>query len=199
MPRLGIKGREAIDARTAFQTMHMLEGVITRGTATNLRSLVLPLFGKTGTTTGPKDVWFVGGTQKLIAGVYVGFDSPRNMGGWAYGGTIAAPIIKDLIETSRDSWEALPPIAPDGIQMVRVNRRTGKRVLDGWPDGDPRGDIIWEAFKPDSEPERSTRQDLIAAKRDEILALIRAGREGDAFIRRDGEVENFAEEQGGIY
>lgn len=199
MPRFGLKGRQAMDPRTAYQTMHMLEGVVSRGTATVLSGLELPLFGKTGTTTGPKDVWFVGGTQKLIAGVYVGFDSPRNMGGWAYGGTIAAPIIKDLIETSRDSWEALPPIAPDGIQMVRVNRRTGKRVLDGWPDGDPRGDIIWEAFKPDSEPERSTRQDLIAAKRDEILALIRAGREGDAFIRRDGEVENFAEEQGGIY
>ena len=87
----------------------------------------------------------------------------------------------------------------DNMALAECGAVLCKRVLDGWPDGDPRGDIIWEAFKPDSEPERSTRQDLIAAKRDEILALIRAGREGDAFIRRDGEVENFAEEQGGIY
>ncbi len=36
--------------------------------------------------------------------------------------------------------------------MVRVDRRTGKRVLDGWPTGDPRSDIIWEAFKPDPGP-----------------------------------------------
>ncbi|MEM7779038.1 MAG: transglycosylase domain-containing protein [Pseudomonadota bacterium] len=199
MPRFGIKGREAMDPRTAFQTMHMLEGVVSRGTATVLSGLGLPLFGKTGTTSGPKDVWFVGGTQRLIAGAYVGFDTPRDMGGWAYGGTIAAPIIKDLIESSKDRWSALPPVAPDGIRMVRVDRRTGKRVLDGWPDGTPRADIIWEAFKPNSEPDRSTRQDEIAAKRDEILALIRAGREGDVFIRREGEVENFAEEQGGIY
>ncbi|MFU7528547.1 penicillin-binding protein 1A [Qipengyuania sp. ASV99] len=201
MPRFGIKGVQAMDARTAFQTMHMLEGVVTRGTATVLSDLGLPLFGKTGTTTGPKDVWFVGGTQRLIAGVYVGFDNPRNMGGYAFGGTIAAPIFKDLIENSRDRWTALPAIAPEGIRMVRVNRRTGKRVLDGWPTGDPRSDIIWEAFKPDSEPERATRQDEIAAKRDEILNLIRDSRRAVAAgpERAEGQPADFVEEQGGIY
>lgn len=200
MPRFGLKGRQAMDARTAFQTMHMLRGVVTRGTATILNDLNLPLFGKTGTTTGPKDVWFVGGTQRLIAGAYVGFDNPRNMGGYAFGGTIAAPIIKDLIQNSRDKWSDLPAVAPQGIRMVRVDRRTGKRVLDGWPTDDPRADIIWEAFKPDTEPERATRQDEIKAKRDEILALIRAGREGPSDAgRRQGEPTNFAEEQGGIY
>jgi penicillin-binding protein 1A len=50
-------------------------------------------------------------------------------------------------------------------------------VFDGWPTDDPRSAIIWEAFKPDTEPERYTRQDAIAAKRNEILALIRAGRQ----------------------
>ena len=200
MPRFGIKGEQAMDARTAFQTMHMLEGVVTRGTATVLNDLELPLFGKTGTTTGPKDVWFVGGTQRLIAGAYMGFDTPRNMGGYAFGGTIVAPIIKDLIQNTRDHWSALPAIAPEGIRMVRVNRRTGKRVLDGWPTDDPRGDIIWEAFKPDTEPERSTRQDEIAAKRDEILSLIRAGRQrGTSAAQSEGQPANFAEEQGGIY
>ncbi len=199
MPRFGIKGIEAMNPRTAFQTMHMLEGVVSRGTATVLRSLNLPLFGKTGTTTGPKDVWFVGGTQRLIAGAYVGFDNPRNMGGYAYGGTIAAPIIKDLIENSRERWSTLPPVAPDGIRMVRVDRRTGKRVMDGWPSGDPLGDIIWEAFAPDTDPDRSTRQDEIAARRDEILALIRAGRDGNIGGRGADEPANFAEEQGGIY
>ncbi|MEP0391378.1 MAG: transglycosylase domain-containing protein [Erythrobacter sp.] len=200
MPRFGIKGRQAMDGRTAFQIMHMLEGVVTRGTATVLNDLGLPLFGKTGTTTGPKDVWFVGGTQRIVAGAYVGFDNPRNMGGYAYGGTIVAPIIKDLIRSSRDHWSDLPPVAPEGIRMVRVDRRTGKRVQAGWPSRDGNSDIIWEAFKPDTEPERSTRQDEIAAKRDEILALIQAGREGGGQARRaEGEPENFAEEQGGIY
>lgn len=201
MPRFGLKGEQAMDPRTAFQVMHMLEGVVTRGTATVLNDLGLPLFGKTGTTTGPKDVWFVGGTQQLVAGAYVGFDTPRNMGGYAYGGTIVAPIIKELIQNSRDHWSDLPAVAPDGIRMVRVDRRTGKRVLDGWPTGDPRGDVIWEAFKPDTEPDRATRQDEIAAKRDEILNLIRASRRaaGEGDDRNDGEPSDFVEEQGGIY
>ncbi|MEM6856360.1 MAG: transglycosylase domain-containing protein [Pseudomonadota bacterium] len=198
MPRMGLKGRQAMDARTAFQTMHMLEGVVTRGTATNLRSLELPLFGKTGTTTGPKDVWFIGGTQRMVAGAYLGFDTPRNLGGYAYGGTIAAPIIKSMIEKSRSRWSDLPAVAPEGVRMVRIDRRTGKRVFDGWPSDDPLSDVIWEAFKPDTEPQRSTRQDEIAAKRAEILALIEAGRNGDGF-REEGMPENFAEDQGGIY
>jgi penicillin-binding protein 1A len=200
MPRFGIKGRQAMDARTAYQTMHMLEGVVQRGTATILRDLNLPLFGKTGTTTGPKDVWFVGGTQRMVVGAYVGFDTPRNMGGYAFGGTIAAPIVKDVISNTRERWSALPPIAPEGIRMVRVDRRTGKRVLDGWPTSDPMGGIIWEAFKPDTEPDRATRQDEIAARRDEILALIRAGREGNRpGVGGEDQPINFAEEQGGIY
>lgn len=180
MPRFGVMGAQAMDARTAFQVMHMLRGAVSRGTATVLNSLGLPLFGKTGTTTGPKDVWFIGGTQQLIAGAYVGFDQPRNMGGYAFGGTISAPIIKSLIEKTKPKWSDLPPVAPAGVRMVRIDRRSGKRVFDGWPSDDPKSAIIWEAFKPDTEPERYTRQDAIAAKRNEILALIRAGRQSAA-------------------
>jgi penicillin-binding protein 1A len=202
MPRLGMRGEQAMDARTAFQTMHMLRGAVSRGTATVLNPLQLPLFGKTGTTTGPKDVWFIGGTQQMVAGAYLGFDRPRNMGGYAFGGTIAAPIIKSLIEKSRDKWSDLPPVAPAGVRMVRVDRSTGKQVFDGWPSDDPRSAIIWEAFKPDTEPERFTRQDAIAARRNEILALIRTGR-ANAQARDednpDAPPRNFAEDRGGIY
>ena len=202
MPRLGIKGQQAMDARTAFQVMHMLRGAVSRGTATVLNPLELPLFGKTGTTTGPKDVWFIGGTQQYVAGAYVGFDQPRNMGGYAYGGTIAAPIIKSLIEKTRANWSDLPPVAPNGVRMVRIDRRSGKQVFDGWPTDDPRSAIIWEAFKPDTEPERYTRQDEIAARRNEILDLIRAGRQNAAEALDDTPDEappSFVEEQGGIY
>ena len=43
--------------------------------------------GKTGTTSGPTDVWFVGGTPQMIGGLYIGYDSPRKLGGYAQGGT----------------------------------------------------------------------------------------------------------------
>ena len=202
MPRLGLKGTQALDARTAFQVMHMLRGAVTRGTATVLAPLGLPLFGKTGTTTGPKDVWFVGGTQQYIAGAYVGFDQPRNMGGYAFGGTISAPIIKSFIEKTRKKWSDLPPVAPNGVRMVRVDRRTGKRVFDGWPSDDPKSAIIWEAFKPDTEPERFTRQDEIASRRNEILELIRAARrnaERAVVNETEQEPVELVGEQAGVY
>ncbi len=199
MPRFGVKGTQAMDARTAFQVMHMLRGAVSRGTATVLNPLGLPLFGKTGTTTGPKDVWFIGGTQAMIAGAYVGFDQPRNMGGYAYGGTIAAPIIKSLIEKTKAKWSDLPAVAPQGVRMVRIDRRSGKRVFDGWPTDDPKSAIIWEAFKPDTEPERYTRQDAIAAKRNEILALIRAGAQSAASAVVEAPADSTVEyEEGGI-
>ncbi len=70
-----------LDPRTAYQVVHMLEGVVQRGTAVRLRDLDLPLFGKTGTTSGPTNAWFIGGSADMVAGVYVGFDQPRNLGG----------------------------------------------------------------------------------------------------------------------
>ena len=202
MPRLAPSGEQVLDPRTAFQVIHMLQGVVQRGTAVVLRDLKLPLFGKTGTTNGPTNVWFVGGSPDIVAGVYMGFDQPRNMGGYAQGGTYAAPMFKQFVRETRDRWSAEPFIAPPGIRMVRVDRRTGKRVFDAWPSDDPRAGVIWEAFKPDTEPDRSTRLDEIAAKRDEILDLIRRARESDVFrgnSGRDDEPSDFVEDQGGIY
>jgi len=203
MPRPGPMGRQVIDARTAFQVTHMLEGVITRGTAKVLRDQNLPLFGKTGTTTGPKDVWFIGGTQQLMVGTYLGFDQPRNMGGYAQGGTVAAPIVKTFIQETRDRWRDNPPVAPAGVRMVRIDRRTGGRVFDAWPGTEDNAAIIWEAFKPDTEPPRSTRASEIAAQRQELLDLIRRARRAqaslDAPVEREEPPENFVEEQGGIY
>ncbi|WP_425594356.1 penicillin-binding protein 1A [Qipengyuania gelatinilytica] len=202
MPRFEPGGRQVLDPRTAFQTVHMLQGVVTRGTAVRLRSLGLPLFGKTGTTNGPTNAWFVGGTPDIIAGMYVGFDQPRNLGGWVQGGNTAAPIMKRFIEATRDRWTTDDFIAPPGIRMVKIDRRTGKRVFDGEPSDDPKAAVIWEAFKPDTEPSRSTRSDQLAAERSEILELIRRARQGitgDRTEGRDDQPTDFVEDQGGIY
>ena len=198
MPRFGLKGEQAMDARTAFQMVHMLEGVVTRGTATRLRDLGLPMFGKTGTTSGPTNAWFVGGTPEIVAGVYVGHDQPRNLGGWVQGGNTAAPIFKQFVQETRDRWSEQPAVAPAGIRMVRIDRKTGKRVFEGEPTDDPQAAVIWEAFKPDTEPPRVTRQDRIADLREELLSLIRRGTDG-SLSSNDGQPSDFVEEQGGIY
>lgn len=201
MPRLGVSGRQVMDPRTAFQVVHMLQGVITRGTAVRLRSLDLPIFGKTGTTTGPTNAWFVGGSPNLIAGMYIGFDQPRPLGGWVQGGNTAAPIFKDFVEGTRKRWTPDEFVAPPGVLMVKIDRRSGKRVFEGTPSEDPKAAIIWEAFKPDTEPPRATRQDQIAARRNEILELIRAAwRPAQRAETGQGSANpDFVEEQGGIY
>lgn len=202
MPRIARRGKQAMDAATAYQTVHMLEGVVTRGTAVTLRDLDIPLFGKTGTTTGPTDVWFVGGSQDFVAGVYLGYDTPRSLGGFAQGGRIAAPIFKQVVQSTKDRWSRQPFVAPAGIRMVRIDRASGKQVMGAEPGNDPKSSIIWEAFKPDTEPKRYTAQDEFTRKRDALIAEIRAAqadRTAAARAQSSNLPADFAEEQGGLY
>ncbi len=165
MPRFAQTGRQLMDPVTAYQTVHMLEGVIQRGTATMLRDLNRPLFGKTGTTTGPTDVWFIGGTPTWVAGIYLGYDRPRNLGGAAFGGTLAAPVFKEFARVAVRGQPPLPFIAPEGVRMVRIDRASGRRVYGGWPDPANEGALIWEAFKAETEPRRSMRSDELPEQR----------------------------------
>ena len=158
MPRPPDRTRQLLDPMAAFQMVHIMEGVITRGTAVVLRDLNRPLFGKTGTTNGPTNVWFVGGTPNVVAGVYLGYDQPRPLGGYAQGGRISAPIFKEWAQTAFKDEPKVPFVAPPGIRWVRIDRATGKRVFGVFPmTEDPKSSVIWEAFQPQTEPRRSYR------------------------------------------
>ena len=159
MPRPPSRDRQILDPMAAFQMVHILTGVVERGTATVLRDLDRPLFGKTGTTTGPTNVWFVGGTPDIVAGVYMGYDQPRSMGGYAQGGRIAAPIFKQFAQAAFKDMPVVPFVAPSGIRWVRVDRGSGRRVFGSFPTReDPKSAVIWEAFQPQTEPRRSFRR-----------------------------------------
>ena len=202
MPRLLLRGKQVMNPETAYQVVHILEGVVTRGTAVVLRDLGLPLFGKTGTTSGPTDVWFMGGSQKYVAGVYLGYDTPRSLGGYAQGGRVAAPIFKQVVQTTKPRWGTMPFVAPEGIRMVRIDRVTGKRVFGGEPGSDPKASVIWEAFKADTEPRRSARAEDFASQRDALIAQIRQSQQQQAEVGRGAataEPKDFAEERGGVY
>lgn len=199
MPRFAQTGRQLMDPLTAYQTVHMLEGVIQRGTATALNNLGHPIFGKTGTTTGPTDVWFIGGTPNWVAGVYLGYDDPRNLGGSAFGGTMALPIWRQFAVEALRGQAPTPFIAPPGIRMVRVERRSGRRVFGTFPGNDRNSAVIWEAFKPETEPRRTIRQDeLPDAPQRQTRRREQATTQREAQPRQPRENE-FIERQGGIY
>lgn len=137
-----------VDARTAYQIVHMLEGVITNGTGTRLKFLDRPLAGKTGTTNNSTDVWFVGMTPELVAGLYLGHDQPTPMGSWVQGGTVAAPVYGEFAKRALAGARKVGFTAPPGVRLVRVDRKTGLLVHQSGPG------TVWEAFKPGLEPRR---------------------------------------------
>ena len=191
MPRPAMRGRQVLDAMSAYQMVHITEGVIQRGTATALRDLGRPIFGKTGTNSGPTDVWFIGGTPQMIAGLYLGYDSPRSLGGYAQGGTVAVPVFKEWAVKAYDGLPVLPFRAPPGIRMVRIDRASGRPVYGTFPtDADPKAAVIWEAFKPQSEAPRARRAGPAATP-------TAAPTTGPA--TRAASDSDFLQKQGGIY
>jgi penicillin-binding protein 1A len=204
MPRPPSRQQQLIDAQAAYQMVHIMEGVIERGTATVLRDLDRPMFGKTGTTSGPTNVWFIGGTPEVVAGVYLGYDQPRPMGHAAQGGRVAAPIFKQFAQAAFQNMPKIPFVAPAGIRMVRIDRITGKRVYGAFPvTVDPKSSVIWEAFQPETEPRRAFRRSVdLASAREEDAAKgppRRALAQRKAPTQRAPDSAEFLQRQGGIY
>jgi penicillin-binding protein 1A len=213
MPRPPSRSKQLLDPQASFQMVHILTGVVERGTATVLRDLNRPLFGKTGTTSGPTNVWFIGGTPDVVSGVYIGYDQPRPMGHGAQGGRIAAPIFKDFAQVAFKDQPPVPFVAPAGIRMVRIDRNSGRKVFGTFPvKEDPKSPVIWEAFKPETEPRRSIRRDHASAvqasaerpRRRPAAAAAAAPKRPRPAARREAPAQpapsdDFLQRQGGIY
>ncbi len=88
--------KEAISEIAAYKMVKMMQGTVDRGTAAGLRNRlgVAEMGGKTGTTNGNADAWFIGYTPEMLAGIWIGSDdrfiSIESAQG--YGGTAAMPV-----------------------------------------------------------------------------------------------------------
>lgn len=145
-PELPDLREQRIDPATAYQIVSMLEGVVQRGTGTSVSAVGKPLAGKTGTTNESRDTWFMGFSPDLVAGVFIGFDTPRTMGKKETGASVAAPVFRDFMAAALKDSSATPFRIPPGIRLMRVNAETG---LPANP-GDRK--VILEAFRPGTEP-----------------------------------------------
>lgn len=134
------------DPQSLYQMVSILQGAVERGTGKQARVWGHTIAGKTGTTNEVKDVWFVGFSKDLIAGVYLGFDTPKPLGRGA-GSHQAARVFADFMKTALAEEKNQPFPVPDGMNFVRVNRMTGVAAAQ-----DPDGMIITEAFKPGQKP-----------------------------------------------
>ena len=134
------------DPQSLYQMVSILQGTVERGTGKQARVPGHTIAGKTGTTNDVKDIWFVGFSKNLIAGVYLGFDMPAPLGRGA-GSHMAARVFADFMKTALAGEKNQPFSVPDGLTFMRVNRMSGASVTD-----DPNGMIITEAFKPGQHP-----------------------------------------------
>jgi len=123
------------DALSAAGVTEMLRLTVTEGTARRaFKDMDIDFAGKTGTSNDSRDAWFIGYTGDLVFGCYVGRDDFRPMGDGAYGGTLCAPVIADIVRawyedrpaprfapyqrktpatppfTSQDAYQTAPPV-----------------------------------------------------------------------------------------
>ncbi len=145
-PALAEVRDRVLDPRTAYQVVSILEGAVQRGTGRSLRSVGVPLGGKTGTTNEERDAWFIGISPDLVVGAYVGFDTPLPMGQAETGGRVAAPIAREFFTETVGTRPPIPFRRPPGIRIVRVNAENGQLARPGDLN------VIEEAFRPGSEP-----------------------------------------------
>ncbi len=141
LPKIENNNEKVISEETAYQMTSILQGAVERGTAKKLRSLKVPLAGKTGTTNDNYDAWFIGYSSNLVIGVYIGYDNPKTLGKFETGSKAALPIFKDFIEKSlyREDFQEFK--IPENIYLTSLNYDTGRKSVLG------EKNIITEALK----------------------------------------------------
>ena len=144
-PELPDEREVVVSPVTAYQMTSMLEGVVKNGTGRQMLRLGRPIAGKTGTTNDFKDAWFMGFSPDLVAGVYVGYDTPRSLG-TETGAKAAGPIFRFFMADVLKDKPKVNFRIPDGVLLAPVNRVSGEPSYIGAED------FIYEAFQPGTEP-----------------------------------------------
>jgi penicillin-binding protein 1B len=141
----GPRPARVVSPESAFIVTHLLRGVMSRGTGGSSWRWGLQHVsaGKTGTSDGLRDAWFVGYTRDLVVAVWVGADDGRPIG--LSGSEIALPVWATVMQAAVRRAPPRPFTPPDGIVMVDVDRSTGLRACAGEA-------AVSEAFRVGSEP-----------------------------------------------
>ena len=130
-PKIKNDNKKVISEETAYQMTSILQGAVQRGTAKKLKSLKVPLAGKTGTTNDNYDAWFIGFSSNLVIGVYIGYDNPKTLGKFETGSKAALPIFKDFVENALYKEDFNDFLIPENIFLTSLNYDTGAKSAEG--------------------------------------------------------------------
>ncbi|MCA0375035.1 MAG: PBP1A family penicillin-binding protein [Gemmatimonadetes bacterium] len=146
--------REAVlSPEEAWLMVSMMKDVVVRGTGARIWSsgFRVPAGGKTGTTNDGADVWFIGYTADLVAGVWMGFDKPQKIKANAQGGELAAPAWAGFMtEVYRRKPQPPDWPRPDGVVVREIDAATGRLATSACT-----GNVITEFFVQGTEPTRT--------------------------------------------
>ncbi len=123
------------------------------GTAWRIRREYLapeiPAAGKTGTTNDETNIWFVGFTPDLMAGVWIGLDEPQPIFPGAVGGAHAAPVWGAFMQRVYQDRPIPEPWEPPGGLVYRtIDKLSGKLVTEYCP----LDAVYTEVYLPGTEP-----------------------------------------------
>jgi penicillin-binding protein 1A len=106
-----------IDARNAFVMNSLLQEVTRSGTAARAQATLKrnDIYGKTGTTNDSQDAWFAGFHPRLVAVVWIGYDTPRKLGERETGGGLALPVWIDYMSTALKGLPTAELPVPEGV------------------------------------------------------------------------------------
>lgn len=124
---------QVLDANAVARLNVMLQQAVMRGTGRNAY-FGRPLAGKTGTTNGAHDAWFVGYTPNMVTAVWIGDDTSTNAG--YTGGTIPAAIFRDFMSQATASQSASSFNIPASIQGELAKAQNEAKAADQQAQGD---------------------------------------------------------------
>ena len=124
---------QVLDANAVARLNVMLQQAVMRGTGRNAY-FGRPLAGKTGTTNGAHDAWFVGYTPNMVTAVWIGDDTSTNAG--YTGSTIPAAIFRDFMSQATASQSASSFNIPASIQGELAKAQNEAKAADQQAQGD---------------------------------------------------------------
>ncbi|MDR1691547.1 MAG: PBP1A family penicillin-binding protein [Rickettsiales bacterium] len=162
LPMIAEIRERIVDPQTNYQIISILKGVVQAGSGTPAKIDGAYLAGKTGTSSDNKDAWFIGFSDKLLVGIYVGYDRPEGLGRAGTGSTLAAPIFKDFMLEALKAYPSEDFEVPSGITFIRLNKKDGTFAASA---DEP---IVIEAVK-DSEMGNILKRAEIRDEKEQII------------------------------
>ncbi len=143
---------QLISPQTAYLITHLMKGVVLEGTGFRAKAINRPSGGKTGTTSGYFDAWYIGFTPQVSTGVWVGYDDEKPLGRLETGNSAALPIWVDYMMTAVADTPALDFPVPTGIVFANIDAETGKLASV------KSKKAVREAFREGTEPTSSSTE-----------------------------------------